>query len=653
MGRNAPSKAAKIPLETLVSCLSLQNEKNQVSEAVITSKQILAHSPHDPNTISKVTSIYLNNDMYSDIYKLFEANPSEKKNFVMEYGYALYKLDRHDELVSLIGNRQDRGLLHLLAQSHYKQGNLLQARDIYSTVLSKTPGQADLEDYDLVVNDRAILGQLKIENSFDEPVSLETKIPEGYDQIFNDSLILIAERKYPEALSFLTRAKALCQTAQDLTPTSMASELSPIIVQASYVNILLNKFDTASEILNTIDYENLKDTALLYLINNLRLIIDAATNSSSQHTNPHKALAFLDKASNYNMIKQNFVPIQQKILSDNRFLLELAGGKSPKNTLKAQSKTKPIISKSAEGYSFYKQVQELPYHEQLKALKNEFAQKKSNIALAFTIAQLHANSGEYSLASSVIVDYVKQVEEKSPEQAYAPGIISALSSLSNLSGKRSAHFIQILENAVGFWSKHSLAGSTSAINQMLADAAISLCGSGKESAVKSKLNQLHEKNPKDITIVAGLLGLGDATITKKYANHADNLLPVSVIINEINVEALSAAGLEPLLKKRKAAELETKQDNSSKRKHKKAKLPKNYDPEKQPDSERWLPLRDRSTYKPPKTKGKNKVLASTQGGAVDESLSVTSGNHSNTAATPTVSKPKHKNIKKNKKKGRK
>lgn len=49
---------------------------------------------------------------------------------------------------------------------------------------------------------------------------------------------------------------------------------------------------------------------------------------------------------------------------------------------------------------------------------------------------------------------------------------------------------------------------------MLADAAISLCGSGKESGVKSKLNQLHEQNPKDITIVAGLLGLGDATVTK-------------------------------------------------------------------------------------------------------------------------------------------
>lgn len=650
MGRNAPSK---IPLDTLVSRLSIQKEKNEAGEAIATSKLILARSPHDPKTVATLVNLYLNNDMYSDLYTLFELNPSQKQDLVMEYGYALYKLGRHDELVALVGDRQDRGLLHLLAQSHYKQGHLLQARNIYSNALLKTSGQVDLEEYDLAVNDRAILAQLKISNSFDGPVSSENTVPESYDQTFNNALILIAEKKYAEALDHLTRAKVLCQTSGDLTAVALASELSPILVQASYVNILLNKLDAAAEILNTIDYENLKDTALLYLINNLKLIIDVSTNHSTQYTNPHKALAFLDSVGNYNLIKENFVPIQQQILSDNRFLLELAGGKSAQNMLKAKSKSKSQVSNSAEGYSFYKEVQDLSYNDQIRSLKKTFSSKKDNVALAFTIAQFHANAAEYSLASSAIIDYIKQVEEKSPEQAYAPGVISALSSLSNLSGKRSAQFLQILENAVAYWSKHMSVKNEDAVHHLLSDAAISLSETGKESLVKSKLEKLYGKSPENITIVSGLLGLGNAKITEKYASEQKVLLSVSEIVKGIDVEALSAAGLEPLMKKRKAAETESKQDNLVKRKHKKSKPSKSYDPERQADPERWLPLRDRSTYKPPKAKGKKKVLASTQGGAVDESLSVTSGNHTNTAPTPAVSKPKHKNIKKNKKKGRK
>lgn len=656
MGRNAPSKAKKAPLDTLLSRLSVQTQKNEVREAVATSKLILEQTPNDTQTISTFITICLDNDLYSELYQYFDTNASQKKNYIMEYGYVLYKLDKHDELVDLIGDKQSRGFLHLLAQSHYKQGNFSQARKIYNDVLLKTPKQVELEEYDLVVNERAILAQLKLTDPFDESVSVESNIPEGYDQIFNDALILIAQKQYPEALDLLTRAKVMCQTAKDLTPESLASELSPILFQAAYVNILLNKNDTAAKILDTIDYENLKDSALLYLIGNVRLLLDNLEGDDAKYSNPHKALAFLDEAGNYNSIRNTFVPLQQQILSDNRFLLELAAGKSPKNLLKAQSKRQFPVSKSTEGYSFYTEVQDLSQNNQLKALKKVFSQKKDNVALAFTIAQLHANLSEYSLAASAVVDYIKEVEKKFPEQAYAPGVVSALSSLTSLSGKRTEQFVEVLENAVTYWSKNSSTGNETATRYLFADAAIALSGTGKESQVKAKLNELYKETPEDVVVVSGLLGLGDAQVTEKYAAEEKNLLPVSDIVGQIDVDALSIAGLEPLLKKKRAFQAEagtTKEKPVKSRTNKKAKLSKNYDPELQPDPERWIPLRDRSTYKPPKAKGnKKKVLASTQGGAVDESLSVTSGAHSNTPA-PAVAKPKTKNIKKNKKKGRK
>ena len=48
----------------------------------------------------------------------------------------------------------------------------------------------------------------------------------------------------------------------------------------------------------------------------------------------------------------------------------------------------------------------------------------------------------------------------------------------------------------------------------------------------------------------------------------------------------------------------------------KSRLPKDYDASKTPDPERWLPLKDRSTYRLKGRKGRQKAAEKTQGGGV-------------------------------------
>lgn len=50
----------------------------------------------------------------------------------------------------------------------------------------------------------------------------------------------------------------------------------------------------------------------------------------------------------------------------------------------------------------------------------------------------------------------------------------------------------------------------------------------------------------------------------------------------------------------------------------KSRLPKDYDPAKTPDPERWLPLKDRSSYRPKGKKGRQKAAEKTQGGVGGE-----------------------------------
>jgi len=65
---------------------------------------------------------------------------------------------------------------------------------------------------------------------------------------------------------------------------------------------------------------------------------------------------------------------------------------------------------------------------------------------------------------------------------------------------------------------------------------------------------------------------------------------------------------------------------TKKAKKKKPRLPPNADPSKKVDPERWLPMRDRSYYKPKGRKGKQKAAAATQGGPVaEESMELAGG----------------------------
>lgn len=229
MARTTSTKASQAPLEDLVNRLTLFNEKDELSEIVATSNQILAQSPNDSQTANTLIHAYIRHEKYLDLCNFIKSSSFESQDYILEYSYALYKLGRHDEVVALIGNRKDRGLLHVLAQSYYRTGNFFQARRIYSQYILTTPNQVEHEAYDLSVNERAILAQLNLTASIQHDSAIPSSSNETYDQLFNNSLILISENKYTEALTLLTRAKALCQTTEHLSPEGLAGELSPYL----------------------------------------------------------------------------------------------------------------------------------------------------------------------------------------------------------------------------------------------------------------------------------------------------------------------------------------------------------------------------------------------------------------------------------------
>ena len=110
------------------------------------------------------------------------------------------------------------------------------------------------------------------------------------------------------------------------------------------------------------------------------------------------------------------------------------------------------------------------------------------------------------------------------------------------------------------------------------------------------------------------------------SSETDTLTPVARLIVGIDVAALEDAGV-PFLPSSSsssttaAASRKRALDDKpkpAKKRARKSRRPKDYDPAKTPDPERWLPLKDRSTYRPKGRKGRQKAAEKTQGGVSEK-----------------------------------
>jgi signal recognition particle subunit SRP72 len=127
---------------------------------------------------------------------------------------------------------------------------------------------------------------------------------------------------------------------------------------------------------------------------------------------------------------------------------------------------------------------------------------------------------------------------------------------------------------------------------------------------------------------------------------------VDRLISGIDAAALEDGGIASLpitmseVSKKRAAPAEKEQPA---KKIRSSRMPKDFVEGKQMDPERWLPLKDRSSYRPKGKKGKKKALEATQGGAVreEESLELVGGSAVKVEKAPQ-GKPNNK-----KKKGKK
>ncbi|KAI0782942.1 hypothetical protein C8Q75DRAFT_488327 [Abortiporus biennis] len=178
----APSKSAKPPktkaksskqppppaerLKRLFTSLCAQIDGGYFTNAIKTCDKILRIDPNDRDAIQTKLFLLLQTDQYLSALTLIDAN----ENYSFEKAYTLYRLQREDEVQeALIALKEkdeetDRGVIHLEAQLHYRQGSYEAAFNIYNDLLDSA--EPDTEEHsDILTNLEAAQRQLDFINS--------------------------------------------------------------------------------------------------------------------------------------------------------------------------------------------------------------------------------------------------------------------------------------------------------------------------------------------------------------------------------------------------------------------------------------------------------------------------------------------------------
>ncbi|KAJ5896494.1 uncharacterized protein N7473_005893 [Penicillium subrubescens] len=597
-------------------------------EVLKSCNEALKKSKNDQNAQHIKAIALLKLDRYEDALRVFEAGGDALKQIAgFEYGYALYKCGKLDEALDAVTkSAAGRGASHLEAQVSYRAEKFRRAADLYERL---SQDGAAPEANDLGINSWATDAQLQWKGEaeyvrHDRPSREDL---ESFETAYNAACLTIARGAFAQGEVLLNRAKNICQTSEDLTPEDRAAELLPIAVQYLYVLLRLGKTEQAEALLQEISVEDIPELSTKKIARN-NIVLARQTN-----INPFILYKTLHETPD-SVNNDRLFDFQDNILVGNSHAADLLVQKYDgiiRSTNKALSKSSyPSATASINLLSVYNAAAQAEGQTGQKALKKILPlleRRPKDLGLLLTVVQLYVSEGNTTSAITAMERSLQALEESISEEdqdaRFNPGLLSALVSLYQLEGRK-LQIRSTLAQAAAYWRKKPDSPAS-----LLRAAATSLLHSDDRADLATAgdlFKALYQQDSSDRVALAGYVASQATLDYSQVESQLEQLPEVSELVGDIDVSALEAAGIMPSAtsaaaaaafagaRKRTAAD---KEGRAVKR-VRKSRLPKDYDPEKKADPERWLPLRDRSSYRPKGKKNKQRAADRTQGGPVNE-----------------------------------
>lgn len=572
-------------------------------------------------------------DRYEDAVRVFEeVGTALKEKAWFEYGYALYRSGKPEQAVRVASEHdQGRGMTHLLAQASYRTENFEQAVDTYRK-LSQLPGAQD-EEYDLRINSGATDAQLEWAGlghlaQKKKPAREDLEV---FETAYNAACGSIARGELAQAEVCLRRAKDLCNALTELSEAEKKAELLPITVQQVFVLKQLGRLDEAEQLCTTIPFAEIKETSTRYVaqVNSVAVM--------KEHTNPYLSYRIFLSSPRPEKTDQLF-DFQTNISLQNERILSLMclkyAGVARSTAKQIKNHPSPTTSSSINSAA----VLNAAAHSRketdkaaLKAILPLLEKRPTDVGLLLTIANLYILTNNHAAATHLLEVFFKRLEQSATpadlDVRYAPGLVATLATLYSLQ-RRHTNSKNELAKTAAYWQQKS---KNPPKTLMVAAGTALLEGQNEQDLARAGelFASLYAQDAGDRAAVAGLVAAYAINDPSKLTSElVDSLPPVSRLVSEVDAAALEAAGVAVPAVSTTASQSKTRPAPEVKqdRPHKirKTRMPKDFDPNKKIDPERWLPMRDRSYYRPKGKKGKKKAEGLTQGGPVVEEKAVES-----------------------------
>merc|ERR1711962_1030743 len=435
-----------------------------------------------------------------------------------------------------------------------------------------------------------------------------------HELCYNYGCLLLAQGDLDKAEIVLKEAEVMCKTNlekdEDYTEEEIEEELGVMRSQLGYIKQLQGKTSEALAMYNQVLKSKPSDVALTAILSNNIIAI-------------HKDKDLFDskkrlKAVTVDGLPNKLTQSQLQTMEINKCLLYMYLNqlsncrkciKNLQDNHSVQEKDKAALLEAAI-YLKDKHADQAVEH-----LEGILSSGAGSTDLSLTLVELYMSKGKYDKALDILTG-LKDIK-------YTPAVVSLVISLYNIlkkEGRATAYLDEAIkhgqDNPEDVKKDHVVTFMKESSNLKLANGDV-------ESAVKM-LEVLRGEVPSDVTTIAKIVSAYSKIDVKKAQSYSSHLPPLSGEgASDIDVDALEMTNMigsfrfSKKVVKQSAEDGEINQEilkKKKKRKKKKGKLPKNYNPDVDPDPERWLPRWERSTFKHKKTKrGANAVGKGTQG----------------------------------------
>ncbi|CAB3404601.1 unnamed protein product [Caenorhabditis bovis] len=534
--------------------------------------------------------------MYEDALGLIKKVPAHQMGDVsFEKGYICYRQGDLDQALKELSTAKsdDFRVLELKAQIYYKQEKFQEAFDIFRHLLKN---YSDDSDELRRANYLAVQARLEAQGTKQQ---LDDEAEDSYSQLYNRACVQIEAEKLPQALASLEKALVNCRQTlsdEDREEDEIEEELDSIRVQKAYVLQRMGRNAEALEIYEKVQSSNHSDESVRATITNN---IPAASSDFGMAESRKKFKAALQ-------IDQSKLTRRQRrtLMLNNALVLLLSNQREP---------CKRALEELVEKYGTAKEVSliEAALYVRLNDTEKALQVLKGD-DIENQLTRLHI-----LLNASKLSEAVEAIEKKFPEKVRKELGPSSLLTSTLIALDKKDDALKELNASI---AKAKNVESKKAILECAAELEFLR---GNEAEAAKHLEKLADILPEDVQVQCKLINVYSKTDPKKAELLSNKIFPDDGDSN-LNVDELEDSdwilyGEKYRQKKEAKGEAAIDADNiitrklKNKRRKRKIRLPKNYNPNVPPDPERWLPRQERSTYKKKRKNREREIGRGTQG----------------------------------------